>query len=147
MWTANPILSAGNPGNYFLNEAETMKINSKTFLLGTVVGIMVSFIIFAILGVPPCITPILGITVACYMAKVVTPQDGAIMGAMVPIPLWIYFIFQLTQSSLPGLSRPDPYTIFMIGFLIIFLVSVLGSFYGLIMGGIFRSTRGNDIDF
>src|SRR5687768_62519 len=111
MRMANPILNAGNSGNYFLNEAETMNINSIPFLRGTLAGILVSFIIFAILGVPPCLAPILGITVACYVAKVVTPQDGAITGAIVPIPLWIYFIFQIAQ---PGPISPNPYTIFMI---------------------------------
>jgi hypothetical protein len=143
---ANPTFSVGNPGNYFFNWAETMKINSKPFLLAALAGIVVSFIIFAILGVP-CIAPILGITVASYVAKVVTPKDGAMMGAIVPIPLWVYFIYQIAQASLPGLSRPDPYTIFVIGSLLIFLLSTLGSFYGLIIGGIFRATRGNNIAF
>jgi hypothetical protein len=119
-----------------------MKTNSKTFVLGALAGMVVSFIIYVIFDVL-CLAPILGITVACYVAKVVTPKDGAITGAIVPIPLWIYFIFQIAETSL--YLNPD--AVYMIGSFLIILVSMLGSFYGLIMGGIFRSTRGNDIAF
>ena len=119
-----------------------MKINSKPFLLCVLAGIVVSFIIFAIVSAP-CLAPILGITVASYLAKVVTPTDCAMTGAVVPIPLWIYFIFQIAETSL----YRNRGAIFMIGSFLIILVSILGSFYGLIIGGLFRAIRGDDIAF
>ena len=116
-----------------------MKIKSIKFLVSLLVGMLVGLSITVFVK-PTCLGPFIGVVLSAYMAKVASPRDGAIVGAIVLIPIGIYG-FLLTALQLRSLEVLGILGIIPVLFIGVLLISGLGALFGLVVGKLFQITK------
>ena|SRR5215211_2589514 len=122
-----------------------MKITSKRSIFSILVGIIVGVLVSVFLR-PTCLGPLIAAFVATFLAKVSTPKEGAKIGAIVLLPIGIYWYLQLpaliiakdTVGKLGNLSG------LLVGLL---FLSGVGALYGLLLGKLFQMTKNHGILF
>jgi hypothetical protein len=122
-----------------------MKLKSKQTILSLLAGIIVALLI-AIFLRPACWGPLVGIIVSAYLAKVSSPREGAIVGAIIAIAIDIYAVLQFPVQAIAKTN------IGLLGnfvglVLSLLLASGVGALYGLIIGKLFQFMKNNKIIF
>ena len=113
-----------------------MNIKSKRFIFSILTGMIIGLLI-SILVRPICVAPIIGVFVAASLANASSPKEGAIIGAIVLVPIEIYVALQVTSQGIPD----DPVGKLgnLLGiFLSLVLLSGIGALYGSILGKLFQ---------
>ena len=121
-----------------------MNIKPKRFILSTLAGMIVGLLI-AILVRPICLAPIISVFVAASLANASSPKEGAIIGAIALVPIYIYAV---TQVAAQGISD-DPVGKFgyLLGLCIGFVIfSSIGALYGSILGKLFQLIKNKLLD-
>ena len=122
-----------------------MNIKSKQTIFSILAGMIVGLLVSIFLR-PTCWGPLIGVFVAAYLAKVSSPKEGAIIGAIVLVPIGIYALLQIPVEAIAGT------TVGKLGNLVglvlgILLVSCVGALYGLIIGKLFQVTKNKGVIF
>jgi peptidoglycan/LPS O-acetylase OafA/YrhL len=113
-----------------------MKLKSKrTFLallVGVIIGVLITFFI-----TPRSLGTIIGVAIGAYLAKVKSPKQGAIFGAIILIPIGIFLciIANMQTKTIESLGwlKTIPYLL-----LVVAILSGIGALYGLLIGKIFQ---------
>lgn len=118
-----------------------MNFKSKQFIFSMLIGVIVG-LLFSILAQPMCWGMIAGVFVAAYFAKVSSPKDGAIVGAIIVMPISVYASFLSAVLSKNGILGAV-----LVSFVMVILTTGVGSLVGFIIGKLFQVTRGKGIIF
>jgi hypothetical protein len=110
-------------------------------LVGIVVGLLVSTFIR-----PTCWAPLIAGFVAIALAKVSTPKDGAKIGAIVLLPIGIYWYLQLPSHVIAKDSVGKLGNLFGVVLGLLF-ISGVGALYGSILGKLFQLRKNKGILF
>ena len=122
-----------------------MKIKSKQTIFSILAGMIVGLLVFIFLR-PTCWGPLVGVFVAAYFAKVSSPKEGAIIGAIVLIPIGMYGILQIPADETTNDTASTIGTI--VGMLLgLGLLSGIGALYGMIIGKLFQMKKDKTIIF
>src|SRR5215207_3290414 len=106
-----------------------------------IVGLLVSVFLR-----PTCWGPLVGVFVAAYFAKVSSPKEGAIIGAIVLIPIGMYGVLQFPADETTNDTASTIGTI--VGMLLgLVLLSGIGALYGMIIGKLFQMKKDKTIIF
>jgi hypothetical protein len=122
-----------------------MNITSKRSIFSILVGIIIGVLVSMFLR-PTCLAPLIAVFVAVYAAKVSTPKEGAKIGAIVLLPIGIYWYLQLpaliiAKDSVGKLGN-------LVGVLLgLLFISGVGALYGLMLGKLFQITKSKGILF
>lgn len=122
-----------------------MNLKSKQIIFSILAGMIVGLLVSVFLK-PTCWGPLVGVFVAAYSAKVSSPKEGAIIGAIVLIPIGIYTFLQLPAElwakNTSGILGN------IVGLVLgLLLVSGIGALYGSIIGKLFQITKDKKILF
>ena len=122
-----------------------MILKSKQTIFSIFAGIIVGLLI-SIFFKPTCLGPLVGVFVGAYLAKVSSPKEGAIIGAIVLLPIGIYTYLQIPSEAIAKT------TVGILGNIVglvlgLLLVSGIGALYGLIIGKLFQITKKEKILF
>lgn len=124
-----------------------MNIKSKQSILALLAG-MIAGLLFTVFVPPACWGMVLGVFVAAYFARVSSPEDGAVVGAIALIPVGIYLSFQgvIQAKFLENIGMLATLPIFFIILVIaIVLISVIGALFGLVIGKLFQITKDKNL--
>jgi uncharacterized membrane protein len=116
-----------------------MNLRSKRAVLSILSG-MIAGLLMAIFFKPVCWGPLVGVLIGAYLAKVSSPQEGAIVGAIVVVPIGIYAFMQIPADA----SSKTTFDIIrnVLGlFLGLGLVAAAGALYGSIVGMLFQAIK------
>jgi hypothetical protein len=128
------------------NQGKTMNITSKRSIFSILAGMIVSLLVLISLR-PTCLGPLLGVFVAAYLAKVSSPKEGAPIGAIIFVPIGLYYALQIKISQELA-NEPLQLLTYVLGLLVGFLlICGLGALYGLIVGRLFQFTKNNGLIF
>ena len=122
-----------------------MNIKPKRFILSTLAGIFIGLLL-SILVRPICLAPIIGVFVAASLANASSPKEGAIIGAIVLVPIYIYTVMQVASQGIAD----NPVGIFgnLLGICLSFvLFSGIGALYGSILGKLFQLIKNKILIF
>lgn len=122
-----------------------MSLKSKPTIFSILAGIIVGLLISIFLK-PTCWGPLIGVFVAAYLAKVSSPKEGAIIGAIVSLPIGIYALLQIPSQAIAKttLGLLGNIAGLVLGLL---FVSGIGALYGLIIGKLFQFTKTKGVFF
>ena len=116
-----------------------MNIKSKQFFFSILAGMFVGLLVSIFLK-PTCWGAVTGVFVAAYMAKVSSPKEGAIVGAIVLVPIAIYGTIQAAfQTNV--VDEMGIFTTILVFLLVVVLISGIGALYGLVIGKLFQLTK------
>ena len=118
----------------------TLRRYTLSILAGVLISVLISFFLKTI-----CWEPFISVFVAVYLAKVATPKEGALIGAIVFLPVGI--VFALLQPADLAAGIAETFANFLVLFLTILIVSGVGAVYGLILGTLLKFTKKNRIMF
>jgi len=122
-----------------------VNFKSKQFFFSILAGIIVGLLVSIFLK-PMCWGAIVGVFAAAYLAKVSSPKDGAIVGAIVLVPISIYtFSLGIAQSSVT--EKMGITGIFLVFILGVISESGIGALFGLIIGKLFQITKDKRLFF
>jgi hypothetical protein len=116
-----------------------MNIKSKQFLFSILAGMIVGLLV-SIFLTPTCWGAVIGVFVAAYMAKVSSPKEGAIVGAIVLVPIAIYGTIQ-TAFQTNVVDEIGIFTTILVFLLVVVLISGIDALYGLVIGKLFQLTK------
>ena len=122
-----------------------MNIKPKRFIVSTLTGMIIGLLI-SILVRPICLAPIIGVFVAASLANTSSPKEGAIIGAIVLVPIDIYAVIQVTSQGIAD----DPVGKFgnLLGIcLSLVLFCGIGALYGSILGKLFQLIKNKILIF
>jgi hypothetical protein len=122
-----------------------VNFKSKQFIFSILAGIIVGLLASIFLK-PMCWGAIAGVFVAAYLAKVSSPKDGAVVGAIVLMPISIYtFSLGIVQSSMT--EKMGITGIFLVFILGVVSESGIGALLGLIIGKLFQTIKDKGLFF
>ncbi|MGE5374763.1 MAG: hypothetical protein ACM3XO_06870 [Bacteroidota bacterium] len=116
-----------------------MNLRSKRAILSILLGVIAG-LLMAIFLKPVCWGPLVGVLLGAYLAKASSPQEGAIVGAIVAVPIGIYAFLQIPADP----SSKTTFDIIrnVLGlFLGLGLVAAAGALYGSIVGMLFQAIK------
>jgi hypothetical protein len=122
-----------------------MNFKSKQFIFALLAGIAIGLLASIFLK-PMCWGVIAGVIVAAYFAKVSSPKDGAIVGAIVLVPISAY-AFTLAAIQSNASEKLGALGSVLVFFLTVILASGIGALFGLVVGKLFQVTKGKGIIF
>lgn len=122
-----------------------MNFKSKQFILAMLSGIVVG-VLASIFLKPMCWGVIAGVVVAAYFSKVSSPKDGAIVGAIVLVPISMY-VFTLAAIQSNASEKLGTLGSILVFFFMIIFSSGIGALFGLAIGKLFQATKGKGIIF
>lgn len=120
-------------------ESKPMVIKSQRFLLAILVGMLIGVTLTIFLP-PACFGMLVGVGVAAYIAKAASPKEGALVGAIVMIPIGIYVILW-TNAQTKTIQSMGWLAALPFVFLAWLLTLGLGALCGLLVGLLLRFTR------
>ncbi len=116
-----------------------MEIKSRRFIIAILVGMLGGLAITIYLQ-PACVGAVIGVIVSAYLAKVASPKDGAIVGAITLVPIGTYLgLWAILQvKAAQGIGLPGAIFNFL---LTLILASAIGALYGLVIGLLLRIAK------
>ena len=122
-----------------------MIIKSKQFIFSMLAGMIVGLLVSIFLK-PTCWGAATGVFVAAYLAKVSSPKEGALVGAIVLVPIAVYGMIQAAfQTNV--IDEIGMFATILVFLLVVVLISGIGALYGLIIGKLFQVTKGKKLIF
>ncbi len=115
-----------------------MDMFSKRLALG-ILGGMVAAILFS-LGRLTCWAPVLAVFVGAVLADVSGPKQGAVVGAVVVLPIGALALIQ--SSEYRAMFGHEPVLVLLTTVLGAIVIMALGALYGCLVGLLFRATKG-----
>jgi len=111
-----------------------MTLKSKRSILSILSGMAVC-LLFTIFSPAKWLAPIFGIATTLYIAKVSTAKQGALFGALVPIPAGIYAAVLSVISIQQTADHPVNFWSLFLGAVIgVIFLMLAGTIFGLILG-------------
>jgi hypothetical protein len=119
-------------------------LKSKRVWLGILAGIAVTVTtgFFRL----TCLSVFLGVIVAAYVSQVSGPKQGAVVGAIVILPLGVLYLLQMQTEVIYGFAHFPATTILQL-LLVPLLFAAVGALFGAIMGLIIRALKGKQLMF
>jgi len=116
-----------------------MKYTSKRTILAILAGALIGIALILFVRLV-CWGQILGVAVAAYLANVSSPREGAVVGAIVLVPVAMVGVFPTIahQTELDELSIP----LFLLSiFFASLFAGAVGAVYGLVLGKLFEKRK------
>jgi hypothetical protein len=118
-----------------------MIFRSKRSTVAILSGLIVCFL-FAYFTRITWFAPILGVLITVNIAKAFTPKEGALLGALVPVPSGIFatlpvFIYNYQQAQ----NTRGALGLIFAGVIGIMLLMLMGAFYGFVLGKLIQFFR------
>ena len=122
-----------------------MIIKSKQFIFSILAGMIVGLLVSIFLK-PTCWGAVTGVFVGAYLAKVSSPKEGALVGAIVLVPIAVYGMIQPAfQTNV--IDEIGMFATILVFLLVVVLISGIGALYGLVIGKLFQVTKDKKLIF
>jgi hypothetical protein len=120
-----------------------MSLTSKRSIFSILTGIIVGALVSTFIR-PTCWGPLIAVLAATYVANVSTPKEGARIGAIVLLPIGVYWYLQMpslfTATNSTGMLGN------LLGLVLgLLLISGVGALYGLILGKLLQLRKNKGI--